>query len=169
MDLLLPHIIDQPHEAHLTEREVEELCSDIEWLATSPKSTERMVRAAMDVVRATPDSEAPQLLVIGKRGWMNDNIVALLDDCAAIQPFVTEANGLSDGQIAAALSRSRAMLFPSFAEGLGIPMLEANAAGLKVIASDLPALREIAADDTVFLNPLDGPGWREAILTAAIP
>lgn len=111
--------------------------------------------------------EAPQLLVIGKRGWMNDNIVALLDDCAAIQPFVIEANGLSDAEIAAVLGRSRAMLFPSFAEGLGIPVLEAKAAGLKVIASDLPALREIAADDTVFLNPLDGPGWRSAILSAA--
>lgn len=110
--------------------------------------------------------EAPQLLVIGKRGWMNDNIVAFLDDCAAIQPFVTEANDLSDGEIAAVLRQSRAMLFPSFAEGLGIPMLEAKAAGLKVIASDLPALHEIAADDTVFLDPLDGPGWRKAILTA---
>lgn len=113
--------------------------------------------------------EAPQLLVIGKRGWMNDNIVALLDNCVAIQPYVTEANGLSDAEIAAVLSGSRAMLFPSFAEGLGIPMLEAKAAGLKVIASDLPALREIAADDTVFLNPLDGPGWRSAILAAATP
>ncbi len=113
--------------------------------------------------------DAPQLLVIGKRGWMNDNIVALLDDCAAIQPFVTEANGLTDKEIAAVLGRSRAMLFPSFAEGLGIPVLEAKAAGLKVIASDLPALREIAADDTVFLNPLDGPGWRHAILSAATP
>ena len=112
--------------------------------------------------------EAPQLLVIGKRGWMNDNIVALLDDCAAIQPFVTEANGLSDAEIAAVLKASRAMLFPSFAEGLGIPMLEAKAAGLPVIASDLPALREIAAADTVFLDPLDGLGWREAILAAAI-
>ncbi|MDG1372561.1 MAG: hypothetical protein P8Q48_20415 [Paracoccaceae bacterium] len=47
--------------------------------------------------------EAPQLLVIGKRGWMKSNIVILLDDCAAIQPFFTEANGLSDGQITAAL------------------------------------------------------------------
>lgn len=113
--------------------------------------------------------EAPQLLIIGKRGWMNDNIVAVLDDCTSIQPFVTEANGLSDAEVAAALGRSTAMLFPSFAEGLGIPMLEANLAGLQVIASDLPALREIAAEDTVFLNPLDGPGWRKAILAAAIP
>lgn len=108
--------------------------------------------------------EAPQLLIIGKRGWMNDNIVALIDDCAAIQPYVTEAGDLSDNEIAAALQASRAMLFPSFAEGLGIPMLEAKAAGLKVIASALPALREIAAEGTVFLDPLDGSGWRDAIL-----
>jgi len=113
--------------------------------------------------------EAPQLLIIGKRGWMNDNIVALLDNCAAIQPFVTEANDLTDEEIAAVLAHSRALLFPSFAEGLGIPVLEANAAGLQVIASDLPAIREIASEDTVFLNPLDGPGWRTAILAAATP
>ena len=47
-------------------------------------------------------------------------------------------------------------------------MLEVKAAGLKVIASNLQASREIAADDTVFLNPLDGLGWRDAILAAAI-
>ena len=76
---------------------------------------------------------------------------------------------LTDEEIAAVLAHSRALLFPSFAEGLGIPVLEANAAGLQVIASDLPAIREIASEDTVFLNPLDGPGWRTAILAAATP
>ena len=54
------------------------------------------------------------------------------------------------------------MLFPSFAEGLGIPMLEAKAVGLKVIASDLPALREIAVDDTVFLTPAGWPGLAQS-------
>ncbi len=114
------------------------------------------------------EGQAPQLLIIGKRGWMNDNIVAMLDECASIQPFVTEASGLTDREIAAVLQRSCALLFPSFAEGLGIPLLEANAAGLQVIAADLPALREIARPDAIFLDPLDGPGWRQAILNASV-
>ena len=113
------------------------------------------------------DGVAPHLIVIGRRGWMNDNIVAMLDHCAAIQPYVHEATGLTDREIAAVLGSAKALLFPSFAEGLGLPVLEAKAAGLPVIASDTPALREIAAEGTQFLSPLDGPGWRRAIETAA--
>jgi glycosyltransferase involved in cell wall biosynthesis len=55
---------------------------------------------------------------------------------------------------------------PSFAEGLGVPVLEAAAAGCRLVLSDLPALREIAPPDATFLDPLDGVGWRAAVLGA---
>lgn len=107
---------------------------------------------------------APHLLVIGKRGWMNNDVIDILDNDATIRPVVTEATGLTDKEISGALAASSALLFPSFAEGLGIPMLEARAAGLPVIASDLPALREIAAPGTVFLDPHDRAKWLAAII-----
>jgi hypothetical protein len=48
---------------------------------------------------------------------------------------------------------------PSFAEGFGLPVIEALAVGTPVIASDLPAHREVAGDLAVYRDPADGPGW----------
>ena len=112
--------------------------------------------------------QAPHLLLLGKRGWMCEAPVALLDDCTELAQFVTEISNLGDDEVAAAMRNARALLFPSFAEGLGLPVLEAAAAGLPVIASDLAAVREIAAVGTVFLDPEDKEGWNAAILAAAI-
>jgi glycosyltransferase involved in cell wall biosynthesis len=59
------------------------------------------------------------------------------------------------------------LLFPSRAEGYGLPLVESLAAGVPVIASDLPALREIGGDIPTYLNPIDQDAWEEAILDYA--
>jgi glycosyltransferase involved in cell wall biosynthesis len=59
------------------------------------------------------------------------------------------------------------LLFPSFAEGYGLPLIEALAAGVPVIASDLPAFREVAGDLPLYLDPIDGLGWLDAVLAFA--
>ncbi len=52
----------------------------------------------------------------------------------------------SDEQLALWYLHARAVVLPSTHEGFGLPMVEAFAAGTPVIASDIPALKEIASD-----------------------
>src|SRR3989339_716774 len=51
------------------------------------------------------------------------------------------------------LSGAELFVFPSFYEGFGIPILEAMASGTLVLASDIPALREIGGEAVNFFNP----------------
>jgi len=111
--------------------------------------------------------DLPRLLIIGRRGWENEQVVDMLERCSALQGLVIESNEMSDGEVTQILTTSRALLLPSFAEGYGMPVTEALALGVPVICSDLPALREAGGDVPDYLDPLDGPGWREAILDHA--
>lgn len=112
---------------------------------------------------------APRLVIIGQRGWECENVVDLLDRCEALKGFVFEHPACSDVDLASWLHHARALLFPSFTEGYGMPLVEALMLGVPVIASDLPAFREIAGDIPEYLDPLDGVRWRELIVEYALP
>lgn len=112
---------------------------------------------------------APRLLVIGQRGWECENIIDLLERCAALRGFVTEIPRCTDAELADYLRHAQALLFPSFAEGYGLPLAEALALGVPAIASDLPAFREIAGDVPDYIDPLDGKRWGETVMAYARP
>ena len=110
---------------------------------------------------------APRLVVIGQRGWECEQVVDLLDRCNALRGFVIEQSRCSDAELSSWLCHSQALLFPSFVEGFGMPLVEALALGVPVIASDLPVFREIAGNIPEYLNPLDGMGWRHMVIDYA--
>ena len=111
-----------------------------------------------------PQDAIPRLIIVGRRGWENEQVVDMLERCPGLRGHVEERNGCSDQHLDALLRGARALLLPSFAEGYGMPVAEALAVGTPVICSDLSALREAGSDVPDFLDPLDGPAWRTAIL-----
>ncbi len=106
---------------------------------------------------------APRLVIVGQRGWECEQVVDLLDRCEALRDVVLEKGNCDDTELATWLAHAQALLFPSFAEGYGMPLAEALVAGVPVIASDLPAFREIGSDVPEYLDPLDGLGWMRAV------
>lgn len=109
----------------------------------------------------------PRLVVVGRRGWENEQVVDLLERCPSLAGTVEERSGLSDAQVRDLIAGARALLLPSFAEGFGMPVPEALQLGTPVICSDLPALREAGGDVPTYLDPLDGPAWERAVLDFA--
>jgi len=114
-----------------------------------------------------PPAEIPRLVVIGRRGWENEQIIDMLERCPALVGHVEEISGCSDARLAGLLRGARALLMPSFAEGYGMPVAEALSVGTPVVCSNIAALREVGGDVPDYLDPLDGPGWQAAILDHA--
>jgi glycosyltransferase involved in cell wall biosynthesis len=113
-----------------------------------------------------PD-RAPRLVIVGRRGWENQTVFNLLNRSAAFAGVVQEAGRLPDTALRRLVGGARAVLMPSFAEGFGLPVAEALALGVPVIASDLPALREAGGEAPDYIDPLDGLAWAAAILDYA--
>jgi glycosyltransferase involved in cell wall biosynthesis len=114
-------------------------------------------------------ASAPRLVVIGQRGWECENVLDLLDRSSVLRGFVFEKTGCSDTDLVNYLRHAQALLFPSFAEGYGLPLVEALSLGVPVIASELPVFREIAQDIPEYLDPLDGPAWLRCITSFCEP
>ncbi|KPJ58695.1 MAG: hypothetical protein AMS15_07820 [Planctomycetes bacterium DG_23] len=71
---------------------------------------------------------------------------------------------IDDAGLSLAYSAAAALVFPSLAEGFGIPLLEAMACGTPIIAADIPVFREIAADAAFYFDPYDEEALAEAMI-----
>lgn len=110
-----------------------------------------------------PDARMPQLLICGTRGWNNDAVFTRLDNDPMMGRHIFEMPNLTDGQMAALLMRAHGALFPSHAEGFGLPPAEALALGVPVICNTLEIYREILCDYPVYASVEDRYLWRQEI------
>jgi glycosyltransferase involved in cell wall biosynthesis len=111
----------------------------------------------------------PRLVLIGQRGWETESAIDMLERCPALRGVVFERTNVPDDEAARLVRGARALLLPSFAEGFGFPMVEALALGVPVLCSNLAAFRENGGDVPEYLDPLDGLGWRRAVIDYALP
>jgi glycosyltransferase involved in cell wall biosynthesis len=137
-------------------------CSTIE-----PRKNHLMLLNVWRKLAGSDGKAAPKLVIVGVRGWKYDAVVDLLERSPQLRGLVVEVNGLSSPALKRLLDEARALLMPSFAEGYGLPVREALAAGVPVLASDIPAFREIKDEKLELLNPIDGEAWLAAIRRAA--
>lgn len=114
--------------------------------------------------------EVPRLVIVGRRGWGNEDVFARLD-AARGRGRIIEMNDLADPETAALVSGARGLLFPSLAEGFGYPPLEAAALGTPVVASPLPQIRELLGDTIIYASTDELYQWRRSVedLTRARP
>lgn len=103
-------------------------------------------------------ADAPQLIIAGSRGWNNEAVFARLDRLPENSP-ICEVAGLSDGALAALVEGAAGVLFPSHAEGFGLPATDAAARGVPLIVNDLNVFREVLGEIPVYATVSDRYLW----------
>jgi glycosyltransferase involved in cell wall biosynthesis len=123
-------------------------------------------RKGLDVLLAAlADPAAPDLplLVVGQPGWGGVDPLARAAGLGLADGRVRTLGRLPDADLATVLHRAAAVVVPSRAEGFGLPVLEAMAAGVPVVSSDAPALVEVGDGATVVVPRDDPAGLAEAL------
>jgi len=103
-----------------------------------------------------PDEVRSQhaLVVTGAEGWRNREILERLERASgSAQLILTGAVEL--GELVALYSGAELFVSPSFAEGFGLPVVEAMACGAPVVTSSCTSLPEVAGDAALLVDPTD--------------
>lgn len=99
------------------------------------------------------------LIIVGQDGWRAAEVRSEIGDI----PGVQFRDFLPRDELVELIRGARALLFPSLAEGFGLPVAEAMALGVPVMTADIPALREVSGHAALFVDPLDVAAIAHAI------
>jgi glycosyltransferase involved in cell wall biosynthesis len=99
---------------------------------------------------ASPETGDLRLVMVGNSG--TDELNALVSGCG-LEGRVTMLSNVSSEDLRALYSGACGLLFPSLCEGFGWPIIEAQACGCPVFASDRAPMTEVGGNAAVYFNP----------------
>ncbi len=105
-----------------------------------------------------------KLVIVGRRGWLSEKLAARITAHPLRGRSLFWLDDCSDENLHALYAHVDTILAASIDEGYGLPIIEAEANGVAVLASDIPVFREIASDETRFYRAGDKNSLVEGIL-----
>ena len=101
-------------------------------------------------------------MLAGYPGWLNDRLLPAADR-AALGADLRQLGPVVGDELWALYGGAAVLAFPSRHEGFGLPVVEAMSQGTAVVASDIPALREVGGGAARLVPAGDVEGWADAI------
>lgn len=130
-----------------------------------PRKNHLSLLRAYNLLRRT-EPQIPVLAIVGQRDFGHEKIFDFIEksglrDCVKI---IEDADAATLSML---YKCAKLFVYPSFAEGFGIPPLEAMAAGCPVICSNTTSMKEVFSEGATMIDPLDVESLLDA-LTASI-
>ncbi len=120
--------------------------------AEEPRVPARCLRACLG-----GQGSSARLCIIGRFGWKCEALVARIRGHGELNKRLFMFNNLSDRSLEYAYSHAASLVFPSYVEGFGLPLVEAMQRDLPAMASDIPVFREVGGDFVAYFD-LAAPG-----------
>jgi glycosyltransferase involved in cell wall biosynthesis len=171
--VVITHLAVEPHALEQGSIPAPGMGSDFEWMrdpyfvafsSTYPnKNMPRLLEAF---------SEAKRLHKIAQRLVLIGHPYASKDWSPGVRELVERrdviwAGYLERDQVFNVLKQAEFLVFPSFYEGFGLPVLEAMEVGLPIVCSNAASLQEVAGNAAVFFDPFSVADIAEKIVTVA--
>ncbi|MBP3762978.1 MAG: glycosyltransferase family 4 protein [Bacteroidales bacterium] len=112
----------------------------------------------------TMESNTLKLVVVGNRAWWQDELAAAYEGMVHKEDVIM-CGHVEPADLAALLSASEALVYPSYFEGFGIPILEAMYAETAVICSNTTSMPEVGGDAALYIDPSNPDDIYHAIST----
>lgn len=95
-----------------------------------------------------------QLIIVGKKGWLYDDILAA-PDRFGVADGVRFLDFVPDDDLPGLYRHARCFVLASLYEGFGLPVLEAMAESCPVVVSRVSSLPEIAGSAGIYVDPMN--------------
>jgi glycosyltransferase involved in cell wall biosynthesis len=105
------------------------------------------------------------LIVVGKRGWMVEAQVSLLESHPELGKRLFWLKGISDEYLEELYRTASCLICASEGEGFGLPLIEGARHGLPLIARDIPVFREVAGEGAFYFSGAEPADLASAIKT----
>lgn len=124
------------------------------------KNLLRLMQAYVDLPAALRAKHP--LVLAGQWGWHFESIAEFYEKTGK-HNGVRQLGFVADADLPALYNGARALVFPTFYEGFGIPAVEMMGCGGAVLASTADAVAEVVGRNACMIAPEDTEGWRDAM------
>ena len=140
--------------------------NDVSFLMVGTLEPRKGYQQVLDAFDLLWDADIlANLVIVGKVGWNVDSLVARLKSHKQLNSHLFWFDQLDDFSLAQLYGETSCLLAASYAEGFGLPLIEAAQYGKPIIARDIPIFREVAGDGAYFFSNIEGEGLSREILT----
>jgi len=107
--------------------------------------------------------QSHDLLLVGTKGWKSDETYLRIAS-AKQQGWLKQLGYVEQQDLPQLLSAATLMVYPSFYEGFGMPIIEAMASAVPVITSTTASMPEVSGGASYLINPFDEQSITKALL-----
>jgi glycosyltransferase involved in cell wall biosynthesis len=118
------------------------------------KNLVRLIEAYSCLRGVSPEGKLPQLVLAGKRGWL-DNETFRAAERNALGRDILFTGYVPEQDLVGLYSGAICFVYPSYFEGFGLPVVEAMQCGVPVIAGNRTSLPEIVGEAGLLFDPFD--------------